>query len=342
METSTLIEKPGLISWGAIIGGVIIVLALSVLLSVLGTALGFTMVDPYAEQPVEGVGTAVTIWSFVSILISLAVGGFVAGRLAGAVGISHGILVWATSLIIAIIISSMIIGGAMRAAGNIIGSIASVTGGAFSNMASSMTDDDGIKNMLDDAMNQMGADNGLPPDQTPQNVMAALSHSDVEALRPDYLSKALADTKTDVQTAVSAIMKHPDNMDAELDRLSEKLKQRTDNISADIKRDDVRQALTRNTSMSSEEVNQATDAVIRNKQHMAEEIKQQLDTLDHNIATAKAELAQMKEQAKQKADAAAKVIATSALWSFFALLIGAVVSAVCGLWGVRTVNRFTY
>ncbi|QWA12403.1 hypothetical protein GTU79_06580 [Sodalis ligni] len=84
MESHTVIATARVTSWGAIIGGVITVLAISVLLSVLETALGLSRVEPYTEQPAQGVGSAVTVWSFISILISLACGGYVAGRLAGA------------------------------------------------------------------------------------------------------------------------------------------------------------------------------------------------------------------------------------------------------------------
>lgn len=343
MDTHTINATPRIISWGAIIGGVITVLALSILLSVLGTALGFTMVDPYSDRPVDGVGTAISIWSFVSVLISLAAGGVVAGRLGGAEGASHGFLVWATSLIIAIIISGMLIGGALRAAGNLVGSIASVTGSAVSGMASSMAgSDDDMQNMVNATLGQMGENAGLPPDQTPQNVLAALQQSRVEALRPDYLAKELSATKDDVQSAFSAVMKQPDSLDAEMDRLTDKLKQRTDKISADIKREDVRQALTENTRMSPEEVNQATDSVIENKRQAAAAVKQRLNELEQNVDSARARLLEMKEQAKQKADAAAKVIATSALWSFFALLVGAVVSALCGWWGVKSGCRYQF
>jgi len=343
METHAITAKPRVISWGAIIGGVITVLALSILLSVLGTGLGFTMVDPYSDQPVEGVGKAISIWSFISVLISLAVGGFVAGRLAGAAGTSHGFLVWATSLIIAIIISGMIIGGALKAAGNMVGSIASVTGSAVSGVASSMTGSgNDLQNMLNSTLGAQGEKAGLPADQTPQNVLAALQNSQVAALRPDFWSKQLAATRDDVQSAIGAIVKQPDSLDAEMDRLTEKLKQRTDNISAGIKREDVHQALTENTRMSPEEVNQATESVIRNKKQMAEEVKQRLNQLEQQVAQAKTSIRDMKEQAKQKANAAAKAIATSAIWSFFALLLGAVVSALCGWWGVRTAHRFYF
>ncbi len=343
METHTVTAAPRVTSWGAIIGGVITVLAISVLLSVLGTALGFSMVEPYSEQPVQGVGTAVTVWSFVSVLISLALGGYVAGRLAGAAGISHGFLVWATSLIIAIIISGIIIGGALRSAGNIIGSLASATGSAASGMVSSLSDHKGDwRDLLDGTMKQMGMDTELPADQTPKNVLNALQNSNIEALKPDYLSKQLSAAKNDVQTAINAMMKSPDSIESEMGRLSDKLKQRVDGISDNIRRDDVHQALARNTTMSPEEVNQATDSLIQDKQRMTAQVKQRLEDLEQNIDRAKTEMQQWKEQAKQQADAAAKAIAKSAVWSFIALLIGAVVSAYCGLWGARTAHRYHF
>lgn len=343
METHAITATPRVTSWGAITGGVITVLAISILLSVLGTALGFTMVDPYADQPAEGVGTAVTIWSFISILISLAFGGFVAGRLAGAAGISHGFLVWATSLIIAIIISSIVIGGALRMAGNIVGSIASASGSMASGVVSSLANNSGgMKDLMNGSLDHLALDTGMPPDQTPQNIVKALQNSQIATLQPDYLSRQLMAAKDDVQAAVSAIMKNPDSLDNEMDQLTDKLKQRSDSLAAGIKRDDVRQALTRNTAMTPEEVDQATDSVMRNKQRMTAEVNQRLEALEQNIVQAKNDMQQWKEQAKEKADAAAKAIAKSTLWSFIALLIGALVGAACGLWGARTAYKYSF
>ncbi|WP_213994016.1 CAP-Gly protein [Sodalis sp. dw_96] len=343
METHTVTATPRITSWGAIISGVITVLAMSVLLSILGTALGFSMVEPYSEQPVQGVGTVLTVWSFVSILVSLACGGYVAGRLAGAAGISHGFLVWATSLIIAIIISSMIIGGALRAAGSLIGSLASATGHAASGMVSSLSDNkDNMQGLLDDTMKQMGLDTGLPPDQTPKNVLNALQNSNIEALKPDYLSQQLSASEDDVQATINAIRKSPDSFNSEMDQLSHRLKQRANGIPDDINRDDVHQALARRTSMSPDEVNQATDSVIRYKQQATAEVKERLEGLEQDIDRSRAEMQQWKEQATQQADAAAKTIAKSAVWSFIALLIGAVVGAYCGLWGAKTAHRYAF
>ncbi|USS96548.1 hypothetical protein M5J15_06780 [Serratia symbiotica] len=76
------------------------VLAVLLLLSTLGTSLGFSIVDPTSDDPVNGAGTTVVVWSAVSIIISLAAGVFIAGRLAANDGLIHGFLVWASSLII--------------------------------------------------------------------------------------------------------------------------------------------------------------------------------------------------------------------------------------------------
>ncbi|TKI06323.1 TIGR04086 family membrane protein [Martelella alba] len=343
METHTLAATPRITAWGAIIGGVFTVLAISILLSVLGTALGLAIVDPTAGQSTQGVGTAVTIWSFVSVLISLAAGGFVAGRLAGAAGISHGFLVWATSLLVAIVLSGMIVGGALRAAGNAIGAIASATGGAASGIASSLTaPNGGMRDWLDEAGRQWSRDAQLPPDQTPKAIMDALRNSNIDALQPDYLSKQIHAASEDMRRTFRAILDNPDNSDAEMAHLSDRLKQRVDHLSAAIKRDDVHNALSRNTSMNADEVERATDALMRDKQRMAAEAKNRLEDMEQNINTLRDEAQQWQEQAKQKAAAAAKAIAKSALWSFVALLIGAVVSAFCGLWGVRATHRHRF
>ncbi|MCC8173668.1 MAG: hypothetical protein LIO65_04580 [Odoribacter sp.] len=106
MENINIINnrKINRISWGSIIGGIVTVLAISFLLSLIGTSISLFMLDPLDSDPFAGVGTSFGIWTVISILISLAAGGFVAGKLAAKDGIIHGFLTWASSLIIAIIL----------------------------------------------------------------------------------------------------------------------------------------------------------------------------------------------------------------------------------------------
>ena len=87
------------VSWGSVFGGVVTVLAVSILLSVLGSSIGLFMFDPFADNPVSGIGTTVGIGTAVALIVSMIAGGFVAGKLAGVDGLIHGFLVWGTTLI---------------------------------------------------------------------------------------------------------------------------------------------------------------------------------------------------------------------------------------------------
>ena len=80
------------------------VLAISVLLSILNSSIGLFMLNPLSEHPASGIGTAVGIGSAVILVAGMTAGGFVAGKLAGMDGIIHGFLVWATTLIVAVIL----------------------------------------------------------------------------------------------------------------------------------------------------------------------------------------------------------------------------------------------
>src|SRR5690554_700517 len=117
MVTETRLTLLPVASWGSIIGGVVTVFAVSILLSLLGSSIGLGMIDAHAENPVEGVGVVFGIWSAISLVISLAAGGFVAGRLAGNAGATHGFLVWAAALLLASMLSMAAIGGAVSLAG---------------------------------------------------------------------------------------------------------------------------------------------------------------------------------------------------------------------------------
>ncbi|HEX9956287.1 MAG TPA: hypothetical protein VGA96_03490, partial [Fibrella sp.] len=87
------------ISWSAVFAGVLIAIVTQLLLTLLGLGVGLGTIDPVEESnPTAGLGMGSAIWYIVSSLISLFVGGWVAGRLASAPrlfdGIIHGILTW--------------------------------------------------------------------------------------------------------------------------------------------------------------------------------------------------------------------------------------------------------
>ena len=85
------------ISRSAVFAGVLVAIVTQMLLTLLGIGIGLGTLDTVEERnPAQGLGTGSAIWYIVSSLISLFLGGWVAGRLASAPhlfdGIIHGVL----------------------------------------------------------------------------------------------------------------------------------------------------------------------------------------------------------------------------------------------------------
>src|SRR5690606_7383185 len=65
----------GRASWGAILAGTVTAIASQIVLTVLGLAIGLTVVDPSANQ--QGFGLGAGIWWLITGLVSLFLGGLV-------------------------------------------------------------------------------------------------------------------------------------------------------------------------------------------------------------------------------------------------------------------------
>lgn len=120
------------ISWGAVFAGVVMAVAVQILLTVLGAAVGLGMAQPggTAAPSASGFGIGGAVWWTVANLLALFVGGFVAARLAGVEtrfdGLLHGLLIWAFALIVTLWLLTTalanIMGGTFSALGNMVGS----------------------------------------------------------------------------------------------------------------------------------------------------------------------------------------------------------------------------
>jgi hypothetical protein len=102
------------ISWAAVIAGAVVALALHMTLSSLGVGLGAAMVAPYdRKNPVHGVPTMMMAWMFGSGLVSLAVGGWLSGRLAGTVpfdSMIHGVITWSLATVVMFLLATTSLG----------------------------------------------------------------------------------------------------------------------------------------------------------------------------------------------------------------------------------------
>jgi len=99
-RTPGAVVFPGRIAWSAVIAGSLVALAVALALAILALGLGLGAIDVVSgEEPSGTVTGAVGVWWTVSAMLSLFVGGWVTGRIAGGPfapgGVFLGVLVWA-------------------------------------------------------------------------------------------------------------------------------------------------------------------------------------------------------------------------------------------------------
>lgn len=121
------------IAWGAVFAGLVLAVVTQMALYLLGLSIGALTVNPLTEQaPFEGLGTATVIWDAATTLIALFIGGWVAGRLAGIPsqtdGAIHGLVVWATSVIVSVLLFTTTVGGLVNGTVSLLGQTASAAG----------------------------------------------------------------------------------------------------------------------------------------------------------------------------------------------------------------------
>jgi len=118
------------ISWRAILAGILVALAVDVLLSLLGFAVGLTAFEPTAGVA-KGVGTGIGIWLIITAIASVFAGAYFGARVAGdpwrGDGVAHGVMVWAGFTLI----SLWLVGSG---AGKILNTASGLASGAMSGM----------------------------------------------------------------------------------------------------------------------------------------------------------------------------------------------------------------
>ncbi len=142
-------RPPSAVSWGAILAGGAAAAALSLVLLILGTGLGFAIVSPWSSQGVSATtfGVSTIIWITVTQLAASAVGGYLAGRLRSKWAdtprdevyfrdTAHGFLAWCVASLGTAAVLTSVIGaiasGGVQAGATAAGAAASSAAGAGS------------------------------------------------------------------------------------------------------------------------------------------------------------------------------------------------------------------
>ncbi len=121
------------IRWGAVLAGVAVGISVQLVLTLLGIASGLSMTS---VQQGEAPGTGALVWAGVSMLVSALVGAYVAGRMSGLKrktdGILHGVVSWAVTTLLFVVLATSaggsLLSGLFSSIGQ--GATAAVQGGA--------------------------------------------------------------------------------------------------------------------------------------------------------------------------------------------------------------------
>ena len=138
------------ISWGAIFGGVILVVVVQLLLSMLGAGIGLSTVNVNAGSTPDAssFGIGAGVWWLVSSIVALFLGGYVAAWLAGIEirfdGVLHGLVAWGIATLFTIYLLSSAVGGVIGGGFSALGSLTSAAGSGISSAAKPLAQAAGV------------------------------------------------------------------------------------------------------------------------------------------------------------------------------------------------------
>ncbi|VXD03432.1 hypothetical protein [Sphingomonas sp. 8AM] len=134
LDEPAIVRAGRRVSWGAIFAGVVIAVAVQLLLGILGTGIGLSMVDPVegTTPGAAGFGIAAGIYWLITTVIALGSGGYAAARLSGVTekfdALAHGLVVWGVTLILTLYLLTSAVGGIIGGAFRTVGSVAGAAG----------------------------------------------------------------------------------------------------------------------------------------------------------------------------------------------------------------------
>jgi hypothetical protein len=117
------------ISWGAVLAGALTALATTLLLGLLGAAMGAGWTQPFNLQNLGRLSTGAVLWSIVNLALSMALGGYVTARLSGTHshqdGELHGLTTWALAVLLGSWLLAQVLSGIGGLFGQGIGTLVS-------------------------------------------------------------------------------------------------------------------------------------------------------------------------------------------------------------------------
>lgn len=322
------------ISWSSIIAGVVTFIALLIMFSLIGTAIGFGVTDVTSSDPFAGVGTGLAIWGILTLLISLVAAGVVAGITAARAGLIHGFLTWATSVIVLFLLLTFTTINTFQTVGSIFGSVGSAVGQGVGSVASSAGD--AIQSTFDNVTQNLP---GVETAEVENNVEDILADTNIPELQPGYLNSQLAESRTEILNAGKELVLNPENSDAILQDLRNSLTAKAEEIQNSVDEEAISNAVASNTDLSQAEAEEATANIVNGLNQAADEAAQQIENAQAALENASQDLETAIADLRQRTEQVTQTAAEISIWGFVALLLTMIATSLAGLWGSSLVHK---
>ncbi|WLI78413.1 hypothetical protein Q5705_07715 [Kosakonia sp. H02] len=300
------------ISWSAIFAGVIISMVIYLLLTILGTAIGASTIDPLQERnPLDGLGVGAAIWTGLSMLLSIAAGAYASGYLASREGALHGLLMFGVNTLICAWFLIVVVNNTMSGVMNVAGSGLQMLGSGASAAAPQITD------MAKEKLKE----NNINLDDLQNELETTLRQTGKPELQPENLQNSVDNEVDNAQQQADTTANAPQTNDTELTGFIQGLISRNEATFQAADRDALKNIIKARTGKTDEEAEQVVN--------QAEKTYQQ----------ARAKYEELKQQAEQKAreagEKAAAATARTGWFTFFMLIVEAILAGAMGMLGHR-------
>lgn len=304
------------ISWSAVFAGVLVAVVTQMLLTLLGVGIGLSTVDPVQERnPVAGLGIGSAIWYVVSSLLSLFVGGWVAGRLASTPrlfdGVIHGLLTWSLVTLLTIYFLTTTLGSIIGGAGRLVGGLVRTAGSAVGSAATAAGPGlgDTIKDQL--AANGVDSDN-LDLNTLRNEVSTLLRQTGDPKLNPNALERKAKQAGNQAEAAAGRAAADPQAADDVAGGLFDRLFKQGQATVSSVDREDAVNVVMKRTGKSRADAERTVDNWISTYKQATVKLEQTKKDVEI--------------KARHVADDAASAASKAALFGALGLLIGAAAS----------------
>ncbi len=315
------------LSWGAIFAGVVTFLALFIVFSTLGSAIGFGVIDFMSGNPFSGLGTTAILWTILTALLSFFGAGFVSGVAARRIGLLHGFVTWAANMVVLVIFIGMILTSLLSMAGSAISGAANVAGSAIGTGADAAT------TVVSEGFNTLTDNVNVEQEEVEQQTRDILEGTGIEELQPEYIQSHLDGATTDIQEAGQEVIVNPENADQIINDLGDQLSTRVEDVGQAVDEEAISNSVEQNTDLTGPEAEEATQNAIAAVEQTQQTAQDAISSAQNGIDQLRTEIDQAVQSLQQTADQATTTSAWTLAGLFLAHVIMAVVSALGGLFG---------